>query len=249
MERVALVGLDALDAGQFRSVQRSVGHDDEAGRHAVATVGVQHPAQGFFIPLHVGHLGLEAGVAVEVVLAPYGFGVLEDFRGEAVLLLRDIAELLDERQIDVRLDVALGARITVPIPSAAEVAALLDDADVLNARLAQPGTGQESAKAAADDDDVGVVRQGFPLEGFDIRILHEVGEGLLDLDVLLVAVPSEALVPLLPIPVSQRVGIETQPGIVGDRFGHSSSFLHRVVEPRILDCRWLPKARPTGAAV
>ena len=81
-----------------------------------------------------------------------------------VLLLRDVADLLEQRQVDVRLDVAHRARVAVPVPGAAEVAALLDDADVVDAGLAQPRAGEQAAEAAADDDDVDLVGERLALE-------------------------------------------------------------------------------------
>ena len=93
-----------------------------------------------------------------------------------VLLLRDVADLLEQRQVDVRLDVALRARVAVPVPGAAEVAALLDDADVVDAGLLEAGAGEQAAEAAADDDDVDLVGQRVALDRLDVRIVEVVGE-------------------------------------------------------------------------
>ena len=57
-----------------------------------------------------------------------------------------------------------GAGIAVPVPRAAEVAALLDDADVVDARLAQPRAGEQAAEAAADDQHLDLVGQRLALE-------------------------------------------------------------------------------------
>ena len=62
-------------------------------------------------------------VVVEVVVLCDALRVLEDLGREGVLLLRDVAELFEQRQVAVAFDVALGARIAVPVPGAAEVAA------------------------------------------------------------------------------------------------------------------------------
>ena len=103
--------------------------------------------------------------------------------------------------------------IAVPVPGAAEVAALLDDADVLDAGLAQPRAGQQAAEAAADDDDVDLVGQRLARERrLDVGVVDEVGEVAVDLDVLLVAVGAQALVALGAVLVAQRVGIELQLG-------------------------------------
>ena len=60
-----------------------------------------------------------------------------DLVGEAVLLLRQVAGLLQQGEVDVALDVALGAGIAVPVPGAAEVRAALDDAEAVDAGVAQ----------------------------------------------------------------------------------------------------------------
>ena len=74
----------------------------------------------------------------------------KDLRPAAVLLFGDVLELFEQRQVDVRLDVARHARVTVPIPGTAEVASLLDDADVLDSQLTQSRPGQQSPEATSD---------------------------------------------------------------------------------------------------
>jgi hypothetical protein len=75
------------------------------------------------VPTHLGDFRLEARPAVEIVLAADRAAVGEDLGRARVLLGRNVAELLEQRQVDVRLDVALRARIAIPVPRAAEVAA------------------------------------------------------------------------------------------------------------------------------
>src|SRR5258708_7002345 len=77
--------------------------------------------------------------------------VLEDFGRIGVALLRHVAGLLEQRQIDVRLDVALRTGIAIPVPSAAEVAALLDNADTFHARFAKARRCEQTAEASADN--------------------------------------------------------------------------------------------------
>ena len=135
----------------------------------------------------------------------------EDFRREAVLFLRDVAGLFKQRQVDVGLDVALGARIAVPIPRAAEVAALLDHAKVRNARFAQSGTGQEAAETAADDDDIHIVRQRFALKTRRyVGVVDEMGELAVHFNVLFVAVLAQAFVALLAVLAAQCVRVEIE---------------------------------------
>src|SRR5262249_17409921 len=65
----------------------------------------------------------------------------------------------EQRQIDVALDIALRTGIAIPIPGAAEVPALLDNADVLHTRFAQTRGRELPAEAAADDERVDVILQ------------------------------------------------------------------------------------------
>ena len=208
VERVALERLDAGDARQLRPVQRPVRHHDEPRAHRVAAVGRDDPATVGVVPAQLGDLGLEAGVAIEVEVLADRPAVGEDLRRLGVLLLRDVADLLEQRQVDVRLDVARRARVAVPVPRAAEVAALLDDADVVDAGLAQTRAGEQPAEPAADDQDLDLVVQRLAFERLDVRVVDVARELARDLDVLLVAVVAQALVALLAVLLAQGIGIE-----------------------------------------
>ena len=59
-----------------------------------------------------------------------------------------VVELVQEREVVVRADIAGDARIAVPVPGAADVSAALDDADGLHALGAELGGGQERGEAA-----------------------------------------------------------------------------------------------------
>ena len=80
--------------------------------------------------------------------------MLKDFGGERVFLLRDVPSLLEQRQVTIRFNVALRAGIAVPVPSPAKVGAVLDDANVVQPRLAQSRARDETAPTASDDNDV-----------------------------------------------------------------------------------------------
>ena len=175
------------NARQLGPVERTIGHRDEAGAHDIAPVGLNDPVPVVVVPAHGRDFRLEAGVVVEPKALADRSRVGEDLRREAVLLLRHVAEFLEQGQVDVRLDVALGTRVAVPVPSAAEVAALLDDADVLDAGLAQPGTGQEPAEAAADHHDIDVVLERLPFGALDVGVVDEMRKATTHFDVLLVA--------------------------------------------------------------
>ncbi|MFD8219415.1 hypothetical protein ACFV2U_38415 [Streptomyces sp. NPDC059697] len=69
-------------------------------------------------------------MVVEPEALPDALAVLEDLVPEGVLLLRDVADLFEHRQIAVAVRVALDARVAVPVPGAAEVTAEFDDPEV-----------------------------------------------------------------------------------------------------------------------
>jgi hypothetical protein len=211
VEGVALEGLDSGDPGQLGLLEQAVRHADEAGLHGVAAIRRDDPARFVFIPPQPRDLGLEADVAVEVELLGDGPGMVEDLLPAAVLLPGDVVELLEQRQVHVRLDVARHARIAVPIPGTAEVAPLLDDADVFDPELAQARSGQQPPEAASDQHDVDFVRQRIAGEaGLDIGIVGEASERALDLHVLVVAIGAEPLLPLLPVLLPERIRVEAE---------------------------------------
>src|SRR5262249_4518910 len=134
-----------------------------------------------------------------------------DLRAAAVLLDRHVAELFEQRKIDVRLDVAREPRVAVPIPGAPDVAALLDDPDAIDAELAQPRAREQPAEARADQRDVDLValRRAGKARGH-VRIALEVREPARELDVLRDAVGPQTLVALGAVLRAQCVGVETQ---------------------------------------
>jgi hypothetical protein len=76
---------------------------------------------------------------------------------------RDAVELLQHREVDVRLDVAHHPGVAVPVPGAADAAGLVDDADPLDAGLAQLGAGEDPGDPAAHDHHVDLVGHGLAL--------------------------------------------------------------------------------------
>ena len=108
-------------------------------------------------PREVGHLGVEQRVVVEAELRADALALLEDLRRMRVLLGRHVTGLFEQRHVHHRRGVALRAGIAVPVPGAAEVAALLDDAHVGDARLDQPRAGDEPGEPAADERERDVI--------------------------------------------------------------------------------------------
>src|SRR6202030_4647360 len=103
----------------------------------------------------------------------------------------------------------LRARIAVPIPGTAEVAALLDNAEVVDTRLAQTRGRQQSAEATTDNQHPDLVGQRFAGKArIDVRIVHVTAEVALHFDVLLIAVGADPPIALLTVLGTQGVGIE-----------------------------------------
>jgi len=121
--------------------------------------------------------------------------VLEDFVYVRILFLRNVSELLEQRQITVGFDVALRAGIVIPVPGPAEVAAGLDYPEVADTGLFEPSTGEQTREAAADNNYLDLIRQRFankaPLE---VRVIFCVmGELPGQLDVLRFTIVAEGL--------------------------------------------------------
>ena len=146
MKGVTGESLDSRDAGQLGPVERTVAHDEELGGHPVAPVGEDAPAQARVVPPNRRDLGRETRALVEVEVPGDPPTMFEDLRGTGVLLARDVAGLLQEREVDIGLDIALSAWISVPIPGPAEVATLLDDPKIVDARLARRAPVMRPAK-------------------------------------------------------------------------------------------------------
>jgi len=125
-----------------------------------------------------------------------------------VLLGRHVAGLLEERHVDERCRVALRAGVAVPIPRPAEVARLVDDADVVDARFLQPGSGDEPSEAAADEHHGHVIGDPWAFGPRREWIVEVVGELSGDADVLVVAVRPEALGALATVLLLERVLVD-----------------------------------------
>lgn len=96
VERMALEGLDARDAGEFRPAECSAGDHHMARPDAVVPVGVDGPLQLGVVPAEFGHLGPEADIAVEVEVAPDRPCVLSDLLARRVAPLGYVADLLEQ---------------------------------------------------------------------------------------------------------------------------------------------------------
>ena len=138
--------------------------------------------------------------------------VLEDFGAAGVFCGGHVAGFFEQRQVDVALCVAGRAGIAVPVPGAAEVAALLDDADVIKAGFAQARSRQQAAEAAAHHQHLDVAHDRLALELWvGIGVVEEMLVLAGDLDILVVAVGAQA-------PVALEVVLAAQCGRVEGEF-------------------------------
>src|SRR5205085_10978797 len=100
--------------------------------------------------------------------------ILQDLRPSRILLGRYVIELLEQRHVDIAFDIACRAGVSIPVPSPAEVAGLLDDAKILDAGFPQSCCCQQTTKASADYNDINALRQsGSRKSRLDIGVIQE----------------------------------------------------------------------------
>ena len=227
--------LDPRDAGQLRTVQRAGAHRQVLGAHLVAAVGADDPAVRRLVPLDLGDLGRQAGVVVQVEVVGDPLAVLEDLRRVRVLLGRHVAGLFEQREVDERRRVALRAGVAVPVPVAADVAALVDDPHVVDAGLLEPGAGDEPGEPAADERHGDLVGQRLARHDRCVRVVEVVGELPDRFDVLRVAVGPQPLLPLGGVLGPQGIAVD----LAGPR--------RRVHRPRLPPPRRPGRVRQPGS--
>ncbi len=221
VEALALEAFDAGDAGQLGGAEQAGGGDDEARRDTVAAVGMDDPAVALLVPDELLDHRLEHAGTIEVVALRQSLHIGEDLGALGVFLGRDVVHLFEQRHVDIGFDVAGNTGIAVPVPGAAEVGALLDDADVLDSGLAQPAAGEQRGEAAADHQHVGVLDDRIAGEiGVGVRVLVEIGEGAREMPILVDRVVAQPLGALLGIFPVQRVDVDLDVGGVGRVSAH-----------------------------
>ena len=145
------LALEAIEAGNLRvdrPVQLAYCADHGAGLQGFTTGQRQRPQPAGLVELGPDDLGIEADVALQVVLARAVALVVEDLGLLAVAVLPGVMRLEG-----IRGDVAAGPRIGVLAPGAADLARLLQDHEVVDTRLLQVVAETKTAKAGADDRD------------------------------------------------------------------------------------------------
>ena len=172
---------EVLHAGDGRQLQEVEDPDAQhvpAAADLVAAVGADPPPGRALVPLGAGHPGVEQGVGHEAEPVGDGLEVVQDLLAEGVAPGGDVVELFEHRQVDVGLDVAHHARVPVPVPGASDAAGLVDDADPLDAGLAELGAGEDPGDPPAHDDDIDLVGDRVALDKRRERIVAVAGEML-----------------------------------------------------------------------
>ena len=155
------------------------------------------------------HLGLKAGVTIEVVVFGDAPAMREDLVAFGVFLCRDVTQLLEQRHVHVRLDVTRDTRVPVPVPRAAHVGGLVDEPEALHTQVAQPRPDEQSPEAGADDRDVDIVGQRVAREtGVAPGVVREASKRPCDFDVLGDAVGAQPPVPFKRVFRTQGIYVE-----------------------------------------
>ncbi len=230
VKAVPLEILDARDAGKLGTVKPTRRHHNEARPDVVAAVGSDSPTLDVLVPAQPAHLRAEYRAVIEPIVLADAPAVFEDLGTVGELLRGDEVQLFEQRDIAIGFVVALDAGIPIPVPNAAEVPALLDDPDVVDASLLELGGRQQAREAPAEDGDIDILRNRLARHDRSVRVdVVVLLELVLQFDVLLRAFRAQPLLTLMPIPLSQRVDVD-----VGGRLRRSACVKqrHRVQSSR-----------------
>ena len=162
---MTLEGLHAFNAGELGRGENAVGQHHIARPHAIAPVGADRPLAGGFIPVGAFNRGVKQAAVVKAKALGHGLAVLQNFKTRGKFHGRNDAHFLQQRQVAVGLHVASNARVAVPVPGAADIAALLAKTHVLKACGAQLVPEQQRAKACTNHQNLAGVGQRFTLNG------------------------------------------------------------------------------------
>ena len=108
-------------------------------------------------------------MVVEVERATKQLAVFENFRRTRVTLGGHVAGLFKKGKVGVGLNIAHATGVAVPVPGAAEVAALFHDAEIGDSLVLQVDAREHAGKPATNNDNFSF---------FNDRITGEVGIGV-----------------------------------------------------------------------
>ena len=171
MKGIALIGLHAINAGQSRRRQDTVGQDHIACAHPVTPVRRHRPAARGLVPGGLTHGGVKQAALVEAIFLRHLLAVFENFEAGGELHGGEIFHLLQQWQIAVGFNIAGDTGISVPIPGAAHVAAFFAKPHVVKTGGAQLVPQHKGGETGAYHEDFAFVRQRLPLHrggGIDI---------------------------------------------------------------------------------
>ena len=183
VERAPGEVLHARDGGELHEIEDPHGQDIPAAADLVAPVGADAPASRVLFPLGPGHPGVEQGIVHQVEPIGDGLEVAPDLLAEGVAPGGEVVELLEHRHVHVGLDVAHDPGVAVPVPGAPDATGLVDDADPLDAGLAEAGAGQDPGDSPAHHHHIDVVGDRVALDERRERVVPVAGEVLVDLQV------------------------------------------------------------------
>jgi hypothetical protein len=154
MEAGALEPVQAGDVGRARPAQLTGGSDQHVGLVLRASLQCQPPRAAVLVEGGGEHLRAEPDVPDHVEVPGDVAQVLMDLglRGEAP---RPVGLRRERQRVQVGRHVAGGTGIGVLPPDPADVVTLLEQHEVLDARLLEPHGGGEPAEAGTDDRDPG----------------------------------------------------------------------------------------------
>ncbi len=167
------------------------------------------------MPLGPGHVRVPERLVGQAVPLGDPLEVAADLVTGGVAVSRDVAELLEHGDVDVRLDVAHDAGVAVPIPGPADPSGLIDDADPLHPPLSKLHSDQHARNPSAEDDDVHFVADRRTLDEGRKWVVPESPE-----DVVVIQVPDvgpaldQPLVPLGQVFGGDGLGVEGCRGCV-----------------------------------
>src|SRR5436305_5988993 len=111
-------------------------------------------------PSRLRNGSLKTGIPVQIVMLADIAAVLKHFRGIRVSMLRRVIQLLKEREINVRFDVAHRARISIPVPRPTKIACFVDYANIFKTGLTKASASQKTAKSGTCNDHVCMLADG-----------------------------------------------------------------------------------------
>ena len=146
-------------------------------------------------------------VVVETKLLANVAAVGPDLRSVRVLFGRHVAGFLEQRHIDKGGGVTLSARVSIPVPGSAKVAALFDNPNIINPALFESRASDKTRKAAANKGEGHMVIFWFAGRNRCVRVFKVVRQLSFNPDVLVIPVGSKTLIPLFAIALFELVNI------------------------------------------